>query len=212
MTYAAVIFDLDDTLLKTYPIKWDQHKEAARRFYGINLNDETLRLHWGKPTSEMVRHLYEDAEDAETMVEKFRSLDAHYLKSIHDDVLESLKRIHKIGLSINVATNSSQDSATHDLERLGIPLSYFDSIFGIEKNKVYKPDPKALRPLLKALAAKGITTKIVYVGDSLIDYEASTGIGIEFIGVATGVTTEKDFREAGVTRIISKLTDLPSLL
>jgi FMN phosphatase YigB (HAD superfamily) len=27
MAYEAVIFDLDDTLLRTYPAKWDQHKE-----------------------------------------------------------------------------------------------------------------------------------------------------------------------------------------
>jgi len=212
MAYDAIIFDLDDTLLRTYPAKWDQHKETARRFYGIDLSDETLRLHWGKPTNEMVRHFYKDLEAVETMVQRFKSLDEYYPKSIHDDALESIERLYAMGLSINVATNSSQDSAINDFKRLGVSTSYFDSIFGIERNKVYKPNPQALQPLLAELAAKGITDRIVYVGDSLIDYYASIGAGIDFIGITTGVVTEKDFKEAGAMRIISKLTELPPLL
>lgn len=212
MAYEAVIFDLDDTLLRTYPAKWDQHKETAKRFYGINLGDDVLRLHWGKPTNVMVRHLYQDAETVEAMVKNFRSLDPYYLKGIHDDVLNSIEQIHALGLSVHVATNSSEESAVNDLKRLGVPLSYFDSIFGIEKNKVYKPNPEALQPLLGTLAAKGVTDGVVYVGDSLIDYYASTGAGIDFIGVTTGITTKKDFKGVGATSIISKLTELPPLL
>lgn len=43
----AVIFDLDDTLLKTAVIKWKHHKAVADKFYGIELTDKTLGEHCG---------------------------------------------------------------------------------------------------------------------------------------------------------------------
>ena len=41
----AVLFDLDDTLLKTARIKWAHHKAVAAQ-YGIELTDETLAQYW----------------------------------------------------------------------------------------------------------------------------------------------------------------------
>jgi phosphoglycolate phosphatase-like HAD superfamily hydrolase len=44
MKYRAVLFDLDDTLLKTSTIKWAHHKAVAKRFYNIDLTDEFFLL------------------------------------------------------------------------------------------------------------------------------------------------------------------------
>ena len=50
----AVLFDMDDTLLLTREVKWDHHRFVAREHYGIELDDQTLRAHWGEPFDEMI--------------------------------------------------------------------------------------------------------------------------------------------------------------
>ena len=80
----------------------------------------------------------------------------------------------------------------------------FDIIHGIEDTKVYKPDPKALEPMLAGLKKRGIT----YVGDSLNDFYAAQAAGVDFVGVIRGVTTENEFKEAGVNRTVASLYEL----
>ncbi len=53
----AILFDHDDTLVQTIKSKWAQHKYIAKTFYHKNLKDEELRLHWGKPFTELVELL-----------------------------------------------------------------------------------------------------------------------------------------------------------
>ena len=53
---------------------------------------------------------------------------------------------------------------------------------------------------------------MVYVGDALIDYEATKGAGIDFIGITTGLNSFKEFKDAGVHYILNNIDTLPSLI
>ncbi|GCE30103.1 hypothetical protein KDA_55870 [Dictyobacter alpinus] len=68
MKYKAVLFDLDDTLLKTATIKWAHHKAVAKQFYNIDLTDEVLAKHWGMPFEPMIAILYQRADTPENML------------------------------------------------------------------------------------------------------------------------------------------------
>jgi beta-phosphoglucomutase-like phosphatase (HAD superfamily) len=57
MKYKAVLFDFDDTLVESRRMKWDHHKFAAKYFYNLDLTDDDIKEHWGKPMAELLRLL-----------------------------------------------------------------------------------------------------------------------------------------------------------
>ncbi len=73
MKYKAVIFDFDDTLVESRAVKWAQHKTVAKKFYNIELSDEDMRTHWGKPFTELVSVLYKNSDTFENTHETIRS-------------------------------------------------------------------------------------------------------------------------------------------
>ena len=80
MKYRAVLFDLDDTLLKTYQVKWAQHQAVAQKFYNLVLTEETLREHWGKSHLTMMAAYYQNSDTPENMVKANLSLEAGFPK------------------------------------------------------------------------------------------------------------------------------------
>lgn len=59
-------------------------------------------------------------------------------------------------------------------------------------------------PTLEKLAKIGLTAAdVVYVGDHAFDHQASTGAGIDFVGVGTGLVTVVDFHARGAQAVPS---------
>lgn len=212
MEYKAVLFDLDDTLLRTYPVKWEQHKATARRFYGQSLSDEVVRQHWGKPTSELVQVYYDATDTVERKVANYRSLSSEYLKELHDDSVDVLHYLSSRKVVTGLVTNASRDTVQADLTRLGVALRLFDIIQTYDDTHAYKPDRKVFEVMRNTLAGMGITDHILYVGDDVTDYHAATVAGIDLIGVTTGVRSKDDFTQAGASTIIGNLGELIALL
>lgn len=212
MKYKAVVFDLDDTLLKTYPVKWEQHKATAKRFYNTELTDGTIRQHWGKPTRDLV-HVYYDVDDTtESKVANYRSLDDEYLKELHDGSISVLNYLSRHKVFTGLVTNATRDTVLTDLSRLGVKLDLFNLIQTFDDTQAYKPDPKVFEAMLHTLASSGIGDHILYVGDDVTDYHAASIAGIDFIGVTTGVRTSEDFEREGVKTVVNALSELPRLL
>ncbi len=198
MKYRAVIFDLDDTLLKTAEPKWRHHKAVAKRFYDIDLTDEMLAEHWGKPFDVMIGHLYNHADTVENMRNHNRSIEAEFPKAAQEHTLQAIEMLRAAGSLLGVVTSTNTLYAENDLERLGIGADAFLFIQGADKSRYHKPDRRVFDPALELLAREGIAKEqAVYVGDDLIDYRAADAAGIHFIGIPTGFTSAHQFREAG---------------
>lgn len=212
MKCRAVLFDLDDTLLRTYPAKWAQHRETARRFYGLDLDEDTIRRHWGRPTPEVVHLYYGDADDTSRMVDNYRSLEGEFPKQLHEPAAGVLGQLSLQGVFIGIVTNAGKEKSLADLERLGLSADLFGMIQTFDDTRAYKPDPRVLEAAKLTLAARGIEDGIVYVGDSLTDYHAARDAGLDFIAVTTGLKTKEDFEQTGVRNIISTLDELLQVL
>jgi len=70
----AIIFDLDDTLLKTRETKFAALKFAGKHFYNIAINDETLNLHWGKPFLEFMGIVFGNVDSPENISKNYKSI------------------------------------------------------------------------------------------------------------------------------------------
>jgi phosphoglycolate phosphatase-like HAD superfamily hydrolase len=207
----AVLFDLDDTLLITARIKWAHHKAVAAQ-YGIDLTDETLAHYWGMPFDQMIGHLYNHADTVENMRVANRALEDQFPKVIHDDTLEVLGWLTCHGIVAGVVTSTNTAFAEADLRRLRVPEDAFLFIQGAEATQCHKPDGKVFEPALVRLGELGIARSgVLYVGDALMDFEAATNAGLQFVGVATGFVTIEQFQAVGA-QVIARLGELPTLL
>jgi len=207
----AVLFDLDDTLLITARIKWAHHKAVAAQ-YGIDLTNETLAKYWGMPFDQMIGYLYNHADTVENMRIANRALEDQFPKEIHDDTLEVLGWLTCHDIVAGVVTSTNTAFAEADLRRLHVPGDALLFIQGAEATQYHKPDGKVFEPALLRLGELGLVRRdVLYVGDALMDFEAASDAGLQFVGVTTGFVTIEQFQAVGA-QAIARLGELPTLL
>ncbi|HSW89009.1 MAG TPA: HAD-IA family hydrolase [Candidatus Saccharimonadales bacterium] len=206
-TIKVVLFDHDDTLVRTIEAKWAEHKHIAKKYYGKDLTDDELHKHWGKPLSTMIGLLY-GTDDLIQAMDYVKITQNDFPKKLHDDTLATLKHLKKASRKIGVITATTRHSFENDLKTLHIPENLFDYTQTEDDTSFHKPDPRVFKPVLLWLKQEGIKpSEVVYVGDGLHDMKAALGAGFEFIGVSTGLVTQSTFKKNGATAIL-KLSDL----
>lgn len=212
--YEAVVFDLDDTLVKTWEVKWRHHQAVAKRFYNFDLTEEALAEHWGKPFDEMIGYLYNRAAPLDEMRAANRSIEQEFLKEIQPDALVAIASLRRANKLLGVVTSTNQAFAEEDMKRLGFSLDDFVGIQGAEATEVHKPNPDVFAPILSKLATVGVHTpeKVVYVGDALMDFYAARDAGLGFIAITTGRISAEEFRQAGAEHIATSLSEASRLI
>jgi phosphoglycolate phosphatase len=203
----AVRFDHDDTLVGTIEAKWAEHKHIAKTYYNKKLTDDEIRQHWGKPLSVMVGLLYGTTDINQAMAYNIATHEG-FPKKIRDDTVATLRYLHESGKTLGVITATHSFSLNHDFETLAIPRELFNYIQTEENTSFHKPDPRVFDPALTWLRQQRIEpSEVAYVGDGLHDMKAALGAGFEFIGIATGLVTQDEFKANGAAAI-TKLKDL----
>jgi HAD superfamily hydrolase (TIGR01549 family) len=212
MKYKAVIFDLDDTLLKTSVAKWAHHKAVAKQFYNIDLTDEVLAKHWGMPLEPMMAIFYENADTPENMLKANLSLGDQFQKELQEDAPSTVNALLEAGAEVGVITSTHGHLAKKDLLRFNFPADRFFVLQGTDDEPVHKPNPKVFSKALKHLADKNIQSEeVLYIGDALMDYYAARDADMGFIGVTTGLVTKEQFENEGA-KAVGSLTELLPLL
>ena len=207
--YKAVIFDFDDTLVESRAVKWAHHKHVAKKFYDIDLTDEVLRVHWGKPLNTLIKEIYQNSDTEENMMKVLKSTKHEYLKKLYEGSLPTIMTLLENNIKVGVVSATTKHFLVEDLKIHHFPIEHFIIIQGADETEVHKPDPRVFLPLLEKLKKEGIKSKdIVYIGDSLNDLEAAHGAGIDFIGVATGLYSVEEFKKQGAKIVIKDMSEL----
>lgn len=193
--YKAIVFDMDGTLVHSF-IDYEK--------LGNVIHDTMIRL--GVPESLINR--YSDDRDVlrssmnylndrgeeytyETIVKAVR--DSEYdieMENIGKSVLfegtaELLTELRTRGYLIGVLSNGHRKYVENSLKKCGI-LHLFDAIDAIDDHPMgeEKPDPYVMRCIEKKLGVK--TSEILYLGDSMVDYQCARDSGADFIAVLSG--------------------------
>jgi HAD superfamily hydrolase (TIGR01549 family) len=208
--YDAVIFDLDDTLLRTKDAKWAQHQWVAQEHYGFELTLADFHAHYGKPFNVMLGSFYGERATYDELVEIYHSSDQQFPKGIFEDAAEVIEKLSANGKLLGIVTATMSEWAVNDLERHGVPAHRFDFVHGAADCAFHKPDPRVFDKAFEHLNERAISRdRMVYVGDSLNDFFAARDAGIDFVGVTTGMATAEQFEDAGAETIA---TDLRAVL
>lgn len=191
----AVIFDMDDTLIKTRVAKYSAHKYFGKAQYNLTITDDDLDTHWGKPFPQMVQGLYQNVDTLENIISAYYKISVNFPISAYDgalDLLKLLKPSYKLGL-VTAANTELMNSA---LEESSIDTGIFDYIQTSDDTYFHKPNPQVFLPALEFFGNHGIENQdIVYVGDAVSDLMAARLSGINFIGIANHTTPRSKFVE-----------------
>lgn len=216
-TLAAVVFDLDGTLVDTAA---DLHLVLQEVLASEGLETPALpavRSMVGDGAKVLVeRALAATGRDAEPALvdwlhSRFRARYAEEpcrASALYPGAVAVLQRLAMSGLRLGLCTNKPQQATLGLLAALGIGR-YFAAVVGGDLLPARKPDPAHLAAVLAALDVPPAAA--LMVGDSRNDVLTARGLDMACVLVSFGYSTVAA-RELGADAVIDRLTDLPDVL
>jgi phosphoglycolate phosphatase-like HAD superfamily hydrolase len=206
----AVIFDFDGTLADSMPFLEKIGVQVMMRNYPVTFEEATKRYRstTGLPYEQQIKLNFPNDEHNETAISEFEKLkiDRIFDQELFPDTEATLKRIKDMGIDVFVSSSTFQSTIEEYFRRKGLAGAFVEILGyrpGFEKGAHHFNHVKSKYniPL----------NEVVFVGDSLKDYERSRGF-CKFIGVER-MFSQQDFRKVGHTGpVVRQLSQVPPLL
>ncbi len=209
MKIKAIIFDVDGVLLNSDEIIIKLLQKVARGFKLKVPTDKEIKKISGTPLDESIEFFW-PSFDVDLFARTFRQQFINKVIFPFDGSVETLRRLKKYGLKLGIVSGKLRFFIEKHMIEAGYDMNWFDVIVSCEDTKNHKPSPDPLLFACKKLKVK--PEDVMFVGDARFDYEAAKSAKVEFVGVLTGVSTEKELRELRVEKIINSVSDLPHFL
>ena len=212
---AAVLFDLDGTLVDTVAIRLEAWLRAFDEFQIPAGRDEVAAL-IGSDGRRMARIVAESAH-ADIDSERASAIDqraGEIYNTLNTNprplpgVKETFSALDARGITWAIATSSLEAQVRASVEALELPRPPL--IVDGSHVAHAKPAPDLL---LRASADLRVAPeKTWYVGDSVWDMQAAKSAGMPSIGVTTGFATKQDLEAAGAWLVIDSLQNLIAIV
>jgi len=210
--YEAIIFDLDGTLIDSMPyhLKAFQELLSERK---IKVSEKFLKGLMGMSTAKILEYFKKKYKIKDNVIDLREERRYHYFRILGErnivfsgvsETLKSLKSNNKLA----IATGSSYVTVSHSMKKSFLDL--FDELVTINDVKKGKPHPEQLLVAAKKMKVKN--SECLMVGDSIYDGIAARRSGMDFIGVTTGFTSEKELKKFGAIVTIKKISELKRTL
>jgi phosphoglycolate phosphatase len=214
MKYKSIIFDQDDTLLRSFEALTDAYIEVGN-LYDMKISVDDIKTHWGKPAEEVILEVFKYSDTLENLQDKLSDHLPNGMIPAFDGAIELIEQLSQ-SYTLGIVTASIARYTPSNLLKAGFDIDKFDFIHKVEDTTHHKPDPRVFDEALELLNQKMNIEKeeILFVGDSLHDYKAAHGANIDYLIVNTGPTTYETLikNQVDPNRIINNLTDLTKFL
>ena len=206
-----IIFDLDGTLVNTYPvIKKTLIEVFAKYLPNLKYDEDLLRSFFGPTLHYSFSKLTNnDEEQTEFFINEYRKINKLYYENEIElfpnaySTLDELSKKHSLG----ILSNRVQDTVEIGLKVTKID-KYFAVVIGIDKMERPKPYPDGIIQILNNYNNE----KAVFVGDAVSDIICAKNAGITSIGVTWALTSEAEFREVRADYIVNSFEELKNIL
>lgn len=214
MSYKAVLFDMDGTLLDTLEDLCDSTNHALAQMGYPLRGIEEIRRFIGNGAEKQIRRAVPEGTSEGKIMETLAAFRTYYqdhcqIKTkVYDGLLDVLSELKEKGVKMAVVSNKP-DAAVKKLSReyFGDRLDY---AIGPSDGVRCKPYPDMAEEALKAL---GVEKKdAVFVGDSEVDVQTGLNAGLDVIAVSWGFRSRKVVIEAGAKMIADDASELEKLI
>ena len=214
MSYKAVLFDMDGTLLDTLEDLCDSTNHALAQMGYPLRGIEEIRRFIGNGAEKQIRRAVPEGTSEGKIMETLAAFRAYYqdhcqIKTkVYDGLLDVLSELKEKGVKMAVVSNKP-DAAVKKLSReyFGDRLDY---AIGPSDGVRCKPYPDMAEEALKSL---GVEKKdAVFVGDSEVDVQTGLNAGLDVIAVSWGFRSREVVIEAGASKIADNASELEKLI
>lgn len=216
MTYQAVLFDLDGTLLDTLA---DLGNAVNRVLAARGLPTHPLdayRYFVGEGARLLVtRALPENRRDAATIAACLAGFQADYDQNWqvetrpYPGVADMLDVLTARGLKLAVLSNKPHDFTVRCVSEL-LPRWTFDPVFGLRDTVPRKPDPAGALEITACLNIP--PANFLYLGDTATDMQTARATGMFPVGALWGFRSAEELVESGAQVLIEEPGELLGLL
>jgi phosphoglycolate phosphatase len=216
---AAVLFDLDGTLVHTAPDLADAVAHMLAQQGRPPFHETTIEGWIGDGVKRLVKRALTGERDGEPDPLLFERAYADFVDFYgrhvsqrsrpFAGVRQGLEALRAAGVPLACVTSKMgvfTRALLHDLDL----ARFFELVVAGDTLERTKPDPL---PLLYACSQLGVLpAQVVLVGDSENDARAARAAGVAFVAVSHGYTDGRDPRTLGADLLIDSLAELPPRL
>ncbi len=189
--YTHVLFDIDNTLLRSGEPLLETFKKVARDLLGVEPTQKMLVDAISLTTEDaMVACGFPDPKAAEDLWNHYNATDAYKVLPF-DGILPLLDALKEKGISMGVVTSRFDREIT--LPEVQALLPWFSQVITADSVPAPKPAPDGLRLYMERTGAR--PEEILFLGDSKHDSGSAKAAGVAF-GLALWGAMEPDEIEA----------------
>ena len=214
MSYRAVLFDMDGTVLDTLEDLYRAVNRSLEEFSLPTVNRERVRAGLGNGAAHLIDFCVpEDCPEArrQQVLAWYKPwYDAHCRIATrpYPGIVPLMERLREKGVKLAIISNKP-DPAVRELAEAFFP-GLLETAVGESERVKRKPDPSAV---LTAAERMGLAVSdCVYVGDSEVDVQTARNAGMDGIFVSWGFRTRQQLIAAGADRIADSAQELEQLL
>jgi phosphoglycolate phosphatase len=216
ITYKAIIFDLDGTLLDTLEDLSDSvNRVMTRRGFPTHTLDE-YRYFIGDGTAMLIaRALPKEERNDKTIRACLKAFSEDYGRNWnvktrpYKGITEMLDALTERGLKIAVLSNKQHEFTKRCVADL-LPKWTFDIVLGQRDAVKRKPDPAGALEVAQRLRVS--PAEILYLGDSAVDMRTAAAAGMFPVGVLWGFRPAEELQESGAKALIERPLEILNLL
>lgn len=209
-----IIFDLDGTLLNTIDDLGYACNYALEKTGYPTYPISAYLAKVGNGINNLIRRALPEAERTEENIRRVRAYFVPYYNDHncdytrpYDGMPEVLKQLKAQGHQLAVASNKYQ-AATEKIVNHFFP-DLFDVILGEREGVERKPNPQIVLDILSTLNIQHST--LLYLGDSLVDFETAKNAGVPFVACSWGFVKREQLLEAGIRCIVDQPKEIITL-
>jgi pyrophosphatase PpaX len=208
--YAAVVFDLDGTIVDSVELIVVSFQHAIREVLGKEVSREVAIAHVGRPLREqMMIFSPEHADELVASYRVFNHREHDRMLTLYDGVPDLLDGLRRDGVKLGLVTSKSRHTTQMAFDLTGIE-GYFEASVCADESAGNKPSPE---PILQCLEGLGVApADAAYVGDSPADIQSARAAGVQAIGVTWGVFDADALAAEKPDRLVHTISELAAVL
>ena len=216
MSFSAVLFDLDGTLLNTLEDLGDSMNAVLLQKGFASHPIDAYRYFVGEGITTLARKALPEARrDDETVSECVASMKERYnmlclrKTAPYPGVSVLLSRLASLRLPMSILSNKP-DEMTKFIVRHFFSSVVFRYVNGARDEMPHKPNPAGALEIARLTGVEPMN--FLYLGDSKTDMETANAAGMFPVGALWGFRDEQELRRYGAKKVIAEPGELLNLL